>query len=196
MNRKTLVVLGAALVALLAVVGVTVSATGDSAKKDEAPSPASYVPAPDNLKQFAVLSNDAGEALPAELHAESLPIEPGSARKLVANDKGTSWISADDKTMCLSLQITAGGATAGCRPTHDAAKGFAMVSGDPDKGIIVAGIAPDGVKQVDVELKDGEHQAIAVEGNGFLAQAKGPTKSLSYDTPAGPFSEPLPSFDK
>jgi hypothetical protein len=71
-------------------------------------------------------------------------------------------------------------ADAGCVPTAAAKAGYAVGIGATPKGSVVAGLAPDGVRRVSVQLTGGETRSANVTDNVYSVQTgDGGTQSIS-----------------
>jgi hypothetical protein len=175
--------LSALAIAGLIAGGVVAAASGDSSTRSAPPAPSQYPTDQVALSSFSVLNAapTAGDTLPAELHPDSLPVDASTSRRLAASSAGKAWVTGDAKLVCISAELTAGGATAACDATTTAEGGFAMTSGDASQGsVLVTGLVPDGASDITITMKNGKTLPVENDGNGFSVAVDGQTTNWSF----------------
>jgi hypothetical protein len=102
------------------------------------------------------------------------------------------WVVPSGENICIVVDV--GGPFARtCAPRNLVNQGITTYS-EPERGkAMVAGIVGDGVREVRVELADGDVVALPVTDNGFRsAGLASPPAKLSFTGPDGARSTPLP----
>jgi hypothetical protein len=157
---------------------------------------------------FSILSRtqDADDAVPAESAAQVeasgtfkglFGANVGLARKARGFASGAAWVVPGDNSVCLIAASTVdasgvpqagmpGGATC-AREMGVAAGRLYLVSGSekaPDKQFI-AGIAPNGVSGVQLELSDNSTVEVPVHENVYMALVSEEVGSLSFERSSG-----------
>jgi hypothetical protein len=128
---------------------------------------------------------DPADALPAKI-ATGLTAEATASARLVQTQvsRGRFWIAAKGDGLCVAAEI---GASACINDPAKAAEGTAMTVGGAGGGpgfkdgeVVVYGVVPDGVRSVELYLKDGTHATYSVLGNAWTADVMGPTDYALY----------------
>jgi hypothetical protein len=190
------------LLVVLAATGIAVAAsTGSTAL-----SPSSYeagakavlptVASPQQVAALSVLGRPqtAADTVPIQ----DLPSGPSFtgmvganvnlARRAMTLTTGEAWIVPGDGTVCL---ITAPGGTA-CQGNPSVREGrlYAIGYSDEEPGVeSIAGIVPNGVSSVRLDLAGGISDALTVHENVYMQpKVNGRINTISFDGPSGPVS--------
>lgn len=180
-------------------------ATSDSSNSAPPESGAPYATSPDAVAEhdFGILRRDQNgeDAIPA---AASVMFSGASganehlARRAKGFSEGEAWVVPGRGSVCLIADWPAahnGGAT--CASDEPAIDGR-LVSESSNRhspgAVFVAGLVPDGISRVTVNLANGGSQAADVHENVYMIKTEGSVASVTVSTPSGnvnvPFSVP------
>jgi hypothetical protein len=109
------------------------------------------------------------------------------------------WLVPADDAICL-LAIAAAdkraiGPGGGCLPRTAAEQGMLVVVMGEAPQVEVAGVMPDGVKEVVVHLQDGSTTVAPVAANAYDVRVEQPTTAISWSDDAGKHELLAPSID-
>lgn len=193
-TRLVAVVLAALVVTALAVLIPTVLVAEPSSSQTKADPPVTAVDAATS-KLLSVFDRPQTEAdrlpLPApgadeDAHSDKTPGESYDLSRRAMTDGGAPvYLWPRNDGACFST-----GHVSSCANAQDIAKQGAIVtfSGGQEDGktlIRVAGIARDGVKQIQVTLADGTASTAPVSDNAFAVDLADMPRSVQWDTPDG-----------
>ncbi len=196
---------------MLAVAGVAIAATTGGSpttfSQYEAGQRAQLASAPDvaQTEAFSILrrARTSADALPAQL---SLVLASSghftgvfganvalSRRVNGLGSTGSAWVVPGSGALCVYATINtdpsapqAGAPSGGvCQPDDGATQGDLYVESESDMAPgmdFVAGLVPDGVSTVTLDLADGTHQSVAVTENLYMAEIKGHIATIKFDT--------------
>jgi hypothetical protein len=114
-------------------------------------------------------------------------VDPAEARRVAPAARTKVWVAPGDGSICLlNLPSGADGAATSCTPVDDAENGEGVVTVSYSKDQVdIFGIVPDGVDTVTLELADGTTQRLRVRDNVYFASAAAPSKTITFEDPAG-----------
>jgi hypothetical protein len=211
-NRASLrvAVIAASLAALLAVSGgVAMAVSGEP----DAVDPGGPVPptsqAPPSTPSEAGLADSvallrrapsASDAIPASLpvsFSQASGANPELARRVAGDQGAEAWVVPGSGSTCILAQVQRyriGGAV--CTTTAGARAGELNVQSASSLlpgAELVAGLAPDGVSSVTMQLADGTTLDATVHENVYLALIHGAVTAMSAPTPLGAIAIPAMS---
>lgn len=195
LGRNMTLIIGAALIALVAIVLLNRAGSGDG---PTIKSVAAERPIGPPSASFALLRQPSKIEMPADVQKllanEQAPVSSAKAVELGFDRPG--WVLSSDQTVCIVVPDTVNGKFAGygssCRPSSDAQLGGVADTRYASEAEMQAGgtrqvfaVVPDGVSALAVTDADGRAISVPVRGN--VAQFKNAVgSSVSFTTDAGP----------
>jgi hypothetical protein len=187
-RRAASVLAAAALVAAGGAIAFHSLGTTPSARS------AQSTPSPAVIANFSILGREelAGDALPT-----AAGVDATLQRKITTNSPTfEQWASLNGEEVCVIVSGSAVGeaAPSACNSSSAIAEGRELltVESGSERGVssVIAGLAPDGVKAVEVTFTDGTAATAPVAANGFHLLSKGKRlRHLTWSTPTATYHE-------
>jgi hypothetical protein len=178
---------GALAAGALAAAGTAQPAPGEAASGADAVQMQAFA----IMRRGSLPADSDGPRHPASFSAAS-GANPLLARRAAGLQGASGWVVPGTGTVCVEVEDTAGSnGGAACSSETAAAEGHLVLSARSAALpglVLVAGLVPDGVSEVTVELADGSGVSVPVQENIYAREVQGPVAAVSFRGPGGPVS--------